>query len=250
MRILAVDGGNSHLRFAIVDTDKKSVSKRVYASFKDFKNLLIQSFNDEKFYCSVSTVVESAKKEILAINSSIPNIIDTLFLDAKDSPINIEYNKLTIGIDRVVDAIGAKALYENRNLIIVDSGTATTVDLLLSDGTLKGGVILPGLKLKAESLWEKTDKLPKIDPYKLSLTDTPKTTSDALITGLILDTVGGIEKAIEHMAKNIANFEVIGCGGGWEIIEKYLPSSYITEPKLTLLGTGLMGEFILKSRKQ
>jgi type III pantothenate kinase len=248
MKIIAVDAGNSHLRFSIVDSKTLECGERVFCSYEDFEDKLATIISTPH-YCSLSTVVESAKVFFEEISINSPLIKKVILCSTQNSALKIEYNRKTIGIDRVVDAVAALKLYPQRDLIVIDSGTATTVDAVNVKSTFLGGFILPGLKLKAESLFEKTDKLPKTDLYNLTLSDVPKTTKDAIVSGLILDSVGGIEKAVSSLLRSLENPVIIGCGGGWEILESYLPSNYITYKNLTLLGTALLGEFMLKEKE-
>jgi type III pantothenate kinase len=66
-----------------------------------------------------------------------------------------------VGSDRLVNALGALKLYCGP-LIIVDSGTAITLDVIGSDGGFDGGVIAPGVHLSMEALHAVAAKLPRI----------------------------------------------------------------------------------------
>jgi len=77
--------------------------------------------------------------------------------------ITLRYdNPLELGIDRALAAAAAYHRFKT-NLIVLDFGTATTIDYVSSDGIFMGGAIMPGIKTAAESLFEKTKKLPRID---------------------------------------------------------------------------------------
>ena len=73
-------------------------------------------------------------------------------------------NPRQVGPDRIVDAVGAYTLYGGP-AIVVDFGTATTFDVIGPDGTFEAGVIAPGIRTSAQSLWGEADML----PAKLSL---------------------------------------------------------------------------------
>ncbi|TRX55232.1 type III pantothenate kinase [Thalassomonas sp. M1454] len=64
-----------------------------------------------------------------------------------------------MGADRWIAVLGAQALYPNHNLLIVDSGTATTFDVLAASGNHLGGWIVPGVELMINSLFDNTDKV-------------------------------------------------------------------------------------------
>ncbi|HXU99641.1 MAG TPA: type III pantothenate kinase, partial [Caulobacteraceae bacterium] len=65
------------------------------------------------------------------------------------------------GADRLVTAIGAHSTYEGA-LLVVDSGTATTFDLVAADGTFEGGVIAPGINLSVQALHDAAARLPRV----------------------------------------------------------------------------------------
>ena len=68
-----------------------------------------------------------------------------------------------MGSDRIADAMGAVKLFPERNLIVVDFGTATTVCAVSKDRVFLGGNIMPGIRLAMEALESKTAKLPSVE---------------------------------------------------------------------------------------
>jgi type III pantothenate kinase len=70
---------------------------------------------------------------------------------------------LEVGADRIANAVGALQLHPQRNLIIVDLGTTTTVDAIAADRHFLGGIILPGVRVGMESLERSTARLPTVE---------------------------------------------------------------------------------------
>ena len=66
----------------------------------------------------------------------------------------------TLGRDRLAAAVGATALYPGENVLIVDFGTAVTIDLVTADNTFRGGCISPGVTMRFRALHDYTAKLP------------------------------------------------------------------------------------------
>src|SRR6185503_17527368 len=66
---------------------------------------------------------------------------------------------LTVGADRIINTLAASRIYQ-RDTIVVDLGTATTYDCITADGVFLGGVIAPGIRTSAETLFRRTSKLP------------------------------------------------------------------------------------------
>jgi type III pantothenate kinase len=78
--------------------------------------------------------------------------------------LKIRYrNPLEVGADRIANAIAATHLYPDRNLIIIDFGTATTIDVMRAGREHLGGIILPGLRIQMEALEQNTARLPNVE---------------------------------------------------------------------------------------
>ena len=78
--------------------------------------------------------------------------------------LNIRYrNPLEVGPDRIANAIAATHLYPDRNLIVIDFGTATTLDVVRAGRDHLGGIILPGLRIQMEALEKNTARLPSVE---------------------------------------------------------------------------------------
>jgi type III pantothenate kinase len=76
-------------------------------------------------------------------------------------PLNVD-NPREVGPDRVVKAVAAVAIY-GPPLIIVDLGTATTIDVVRAGRDFLGGIILPGLRIQMEALEKNTARLPNVE---------------------------------------------------------------------------------------
>ena len=78
--------------------------------------------------------------------------------------LKIRYrNPLEVGPDRIANAIAATHLYPDTNLIIIDFGTATTLDVVRAGRDYLGGIILPGLRISMEALERNTARLPNVE---------------------------------------------------------------------------------------
>jgi len=109
----------------------------------------------------------------------------------------------TVGLDRLLNAVAANALRpSDRAAIVIDSGTATTVDLITPRGAFAGGAILPGFALSAQALHHYTALLPL-----LSLTDLGpelplplgRNTREALRSGIYWGQVGAIRQIVQSL---------------------------------------------------
>ncbi|MCA9034143.1 MAG: type III pantothenate kinase [Planctomycetaceae bacterium] len=115
-----------------------------------------------------------------------------------------------VGIDRLLDCWAAWQMTGCRNAVIaVDSGTATTVDLLTSDGIFRGGSILPGLRLSAHAMHDYTARLPLLntDAEQIELPLLPgRNTEDAMRAGLFIGQLGAVRELVQRL--NEANCRI------------------------------------------
>jgi type III pantothenate kinase len=95
-----------------------------------------------------------------------------------------------LGADRWAALIAARHAHAGPSLV-VNAGTATTVDLLSSSGLFRGGLILPGLDLMKQALAARTAGLPLV---RGEFVEAPRNTADAIETGCLLAQLGAIEK--------------------------------------------------------
>lgn len=124
-------------------------------------------------------------------------------LENADLPIKIEVDfPERVGIDRLLAAVGANHLrVKSQPAIVIDAGTAVTVDLVSSDGAFQGGVIWPGWRMMAQSLAGNTDALPLVTA---ALTEgapaiVGKSTDKAIRSGLFWGNVGAVREFINRM---------------------------------------------------
>jgi type III pantothenate kinase len=91
--------------------------------------------------------------------------IDPFILQAGvKTGLKIAYrNPVEVGADRIANAIAAAHLYPDQNVIVVDLGTATTIDVVRGGREFLGGVIMPGLRIQMEALEKNTARLPNVE---------------------------------------------------------------------------------------
>jgi type III pantothenate kinase len=152
-----------------------------------------------------------------------------------------------VGIDRLVDAVAANRLRQaGRAAVIVDVGTAITVDLVSADGAFCGGAILPGIQMSAQALHEFTDLLPLIDVAEFSVPPSAlgTATAPAMKSGLFWGAVGAIRQLIDELQKaasgdRAGDAHVFLTGGAAEGVAALLGRDARYVPNLTLAGIAL-----------
>jgi type III pantothenate kinase len=139
------------------------------------------------------------------------------------------------GADRLVNAIGAHLKYPG-DLIVIDSGTATTFDVIAADGAFEGGVIAPGINLSLQALHEAAAMLPRIAiqrPDRVIGKDTVTNMQAGVFWGYISLIEGLVERIKAEWGKPMT---VIGTGGVASLFEGATDHIDHFDPDLTLRG--------------
>jgi type III pantothenate kinase len=169
----------------------------------------------------------------------------TLELDNPEMlPLRVEVERPeAVGIDRLLDAVAANARRPaGRAAVIVDAGSAITVDAVSADGTFLGGAIAAGLGLSARALNEFTYWLPLI-----AVASAPeavgRSTPDAMRSGLFWGIVGAINELVSRVAASLGGDPVVFLtGGDGELMAPHLARPVELVPELTLHGIYLANE--------
>ena len=149
----------------------------------------------------------------------------------------------SLGADRAVNAIAAHAKYAG-DLIIIDFGTATTLDAIDFNGAYKGGIIAPGINLSLDALVGNTAKLPRIAieaPKSTSVIGT--NTEDQMLIGVFWGYVAMMEGLIARMRAQIGRpARVIATGGLAVLFNDHTGIFDDVDPDLTLDGLAILAE--------
>jgi type III pantothenate kinase len=152
--------------------------------------------------------------------------------------LKIRYrNPLEVGPDRIANAIAAAHLHPNRNVIIVDFGTATTFDVVGANREYLGGVILPGLRIAMEALEKNTARLPTVEivpPAEV----VGRSTIECIQSGLYFGNravVRELTREIRDQAFRSEPVVVIGTGGFSRLFERERLFDVLI-PDLVLVG--------------
>src|SRR5262249_8511724 len=130
-------------------------------------------------------------------------------LSYRDVPLTLRVDEpAKVGIDRLLAALAADRLRNVGNAaIVIDLGTAITVDLVEADGSFWGGAILPGIGMASRALSDQTDALPHVVLRESESAPSPvgKSTQTAIEAGLYWGTVGAIEKLITQLSQGMSS---------------------------------------------
>ena len=154
-------------------------------------------------------------------------------------------NPHEVGADRIENAVAAYERFgrtAGRPLIVVDFGTATTLDAITANGEYLGGAICPGVQISADALFQRAARLPRIDVRKPSQI-VGRTTVGAMESGLFYGYVGMVEGLVRRMNEELGgNAITIATGGLADVIAPETSLIEHVEPDLTLEGLRILWE--------
>jgi type III pantothenate kinase len=189
--------------------------------------------------------VHPARRERLAEWALARGHIVTLLLRADQLPLQVALEHPDrVGIDRLLDAVAANARRrEGVPAVIIDAGSAVTVDYLDAGGVFVGGAILPGLRLMARSLHDYTALLPEIDVPRQPPSLPGTNTVAAMEAGVFWTAVGGIKALCDQYAtRGPAPPDVFLTGGDGAILYPALGAGVQLWSAMTLEGIRLAAE--------
>jgi type III pantothenate kinase len=147
-----------------------------------------------------------------------------------------------VGTDRICAAAGALSL-GYREAVIVDAGTAVTVDLLSERGFL-GGSIFPGLDLLARSLGSGTASLPDVVPDGRPRDVPGGNTEDAIACGVYWGHAGAVKQLVNQSVAALSPDAGVVVTGGWaDAVVPHLGLPFVREPDLTFIGLHFLLEY-------
>jgi type III pantothenate kinase len=223
--ILCIDVGNSHLFGGVFDGENLLLRFRLNSKVSTsdeigifLKNVLRENgiLPDAIKQCVLCSVVPSLDYSLRAACLKYFSIQPFMIQSGIKTGIKIRYrNPLELGADRIANAIAATKIYPDKNIILIDFGTAVTFCALSKDKTYLGGTILAGVRLCMEALETHAAKLPPVEIIR------PKqcigrSTVESIQAGLYYSTLGGareIIKQIKQEAFEDKDVVVIGTGG-------------------------------------
>ncbi len=169
-------------------------------------------------------------------------LLGPLFLTARNierTVMAVKYRPISaLGADRASAALGAIALSPHRNRIVVDAGTAVTVDAITRDNTFQGGFIFPGPDLTMKALSAGTALLPDFK-WKSSGPAVGRSTQECMNQGVLNMFRGGVTACIEALKRDLHLTNPVlhitgGAAKALQIPKK--PYEVVIEPDLVLTG--------------
>jgi len=259
--LLAVDAGNTNIVFALFEGGDVRARWRIATDPRrtgdEYAVWLTQLLALEGLERSavdqviISTVVPRALHNLEVLSTKY---FGTEPLIAGRAPVewgmdlDVEEPQ-NLGADRAVNAIAAHRLHEG-DLIVVDFGTASTIDWIDYRGAYKGGIIAPGINLSLDALVNAAAKLPRIaiEAPKNNMSVIGRTTQDQMLIGIYWGYVAMIEGLVGRMKAELGRpVTVVATGGLAALFDQHTNAFDAIEPDLTIHGLSLLYDIATKS---
>lgn len=273
--LLAIDVGNTQTVIGIFDVDavRDHATRAEGAMYGLVHHWRIRTVRDRtgdewalelaqllklagfRLYPLTGMEVNSRELQItgIALSSSVPSVTASLramFAARVDLPVVIVEpgiktgmpilydNPKEVGADRIVNAVAALDLYP-APIIVVDLGTATTLDAISAAGEYLGGAIVPGIDISMDALFARAAALRRVELVapKRAI---GRTTVEAMQSGAIFGYGALVDGLVARFVAELGASSVIATGGLGGLIAPHAPSVDHYEPWLTLHGLRLL----------
>lgn len=243
---LCIDQGNSRTKLAIFAEDGRMVNNFIYKRF---------DASEIERICSLYPVENSIISSVINIEPAVVNTLNrlsrqfVLFDHNTPVPLVNRYDTpQTLGQDRLAAAVGANGLSPDKNLLIIDAGSAITYDFVSNKNEYMGGNIAPGIKMRFTALKNQTKKLPLVEIGEKQLIPLfGRNTTDAILSGVVRGIRYEIEGYIRALQKQVGQFETYMTGGGSAYLQTFVRANTTLEKHLVLIGLNRILNYNLKN---
>ena len=221
--LLAIDIGNTHIVIGCIENDKIVCEARIATDKTRTSDqygveikTMIEAFGcriDDVEDCIISSVVppvfNAVRSGVYKITERRPMVVGHGLKTGLDIRMD---NPSQVGSDRIVIAVAALAKREPP-LILIDMGTATTVEVIEPKNKYLGGVIMPGARVSLDALTNSTAQLPGINldrPGRIIA----KNTVDSMRSGIMYGTAAMLDGVIDRMEEELGHPSTIVATGG------------------------------------
>ena len=253
-KVLLADVGNSRTKLALlsgVSQGMPLLERRYDLDSRDFKSDDFENWlraavpaSATFFIASVyDTAAAQLETAISAVSATHHLLVQRQRVHFSDFPLGVKTDQPDrVGIDRLAAATAASHLVSSKNgCIVIDCGTAASVDMVASEGQFLGGAILPGPALLARSLADGTSLLPEVS--SLGHASPPpmpgRSTNNAIAAGIGFGIRGAICRLVDEARRDLGTEADIFLTGGWRGVIRGEFSNAREFPDLVLFGIGI-----------
>jgi type III pantothenate kinase len=243
--LLVIDAGNTHIKWGIYEGPTlrfhwRIPTARTYPELEAALRRLLEHRPPQMDGAVISSVVPAVTPLLIDLCRRSFDCDPLVVGTDIETGVSFRFPPVKLGSDRIVNVVAGVNLY-GFPLIVVDLGTATTLDVVDEEGRFVGGVILPGIQTAAEALICRT-ALPRFTierPEGII----GKSTVAGLQAGAIYGAAGQVDGLVRHIRREYPHpFRVVATGGFAPLIAPHAGSIHHVHPRLTLDGLRILWE--------
>ena len=248
--LLAIDIGNTNLVIGCIENDEILFKARIATDRTrtsdqygvEIKNMMeaygvqVGDIDD----CIISSVVppvfNSVKTGVIKVIGKQPMVVGPGLKTGLNIHVDVPSQ---VGSDRIVVAVAALAEYKPP-MILMDLGTATTMDVIEPENVYMGGVILPGVKVALDALTSRAAQLPAISLDKPKRV-VGKNTVDCMRSGMMYGTAASIDGLVDRIEEELGHSAtLVATGGMAQFVTPLCKRKVILEKDLLLKGLNII----------
>jgi type III pantothenate kinase len=237
---LIIDIGNTRTKFSVFHRDEVLITVPVNELEPEHIDVLL-----EEHPSLDKAIVSSVKDYSPKLKRVLQEKFNTFIELGPATPLPFENcykSKETLGNDRLAAIAGAWELYPENNILVIDAGTAITIDFINEAGQYLGGNISPGIDMRFKALNYFTGRLPLVEQKEMNKLF-GNTTEEAILAGVQNGVVYEIESVIDAFKDFYDNLKVIITGGNAGFFDKKLKNPFFVHFNLTATGLNRILEY-------
>lgn len=237
---LTLDIGNTRTKFSVFNKGEVLITVPVDEFLPEHLDVLQKEHPTLK-----SVILSMVKPQSPELIKSLQNKFEKFIVLDADTPLPIENSystKDTLGKDRIAAAVGAFDLFPDRNLLVIDAGTALTYDIVTQAGKYLGGNISPGIDMRFMALHQFTGGLPLVKQGEVDKLF-GSSTEEAIRAGVQNGVIFEVDRTIDAFKDFYTNLQVIITGGNADFFANKLKNSFFVHLNLIALGLNRILEY-------
>lgn len=253
--LLAVDVGNTQTHLGVwedrelvhqwrASTDPSRTADELALFFGEFLAMADLSLEKDITGVALCSVVPPATQELRELTHRYFGFPAVVVEPGVKTGLAILYdNPREVGADRISNAVAAHDLFPSENAVMVDFGTAITVDAVSARAEYLGGAIAPGLETAATALFRTTAQITRVELSGAPPSALGKNTVASVQAGIIYGTVDLVDGLVDRITGEIGGpARVVATGGFAHSVARHSRRIERVEPTLTLAGLRLIFE--------
>lgn len=239
---LSIDIGNTLTKMAVIDDGQVVDIYKTERLDIEFVESILESYPEIDAAIMITCKNLKIKSEIGDYLKDKLSVFVDFNADIAVPITNLYESPETLGGDRLAAAIGAKAIYPNNNVLVIDFGTAITFDFVTAENEYVGGNISPGISMRLSALNHFTGNLPLV-PFDENFNLIGTSTERAILNGVINGIIFEVDGYISRFGDKYSDLRIIFTGGDGNFFANQVKNPIFATYNLVVFGLNRILEY-------